>query len=129
LSPEHSVRLGLGVTRVARACPSIVNGRFLRPPDEEVARYRVERPLVKALRLGIAASSLAERLRSDVAEQRIQNGADGQIVQVTASFGVDALNGTRPVEEAIERADEAMYRAKMVGRDRVEVFGMTKDGP
>jgi len=77
----------------------------------------------------VVAASLAERLRSDVAEQRIQNGAGGQIVQVTASFGVAALDGTRPVEEAIERADEAMYRAKMAGRDRVEVFGMTKDGP
>ena len=77
----------------------------------------------------VVAASLAERLRSGVAEQRIQNGAGGQIVQVTASFGVAALDGTRPVEEAIERADEAMYRAKMAGRDRVEVFGMTKDGP
>jgi diguanylate cyclase (GGDEF)-like protein len=72
---------------------------------------------------------LTERLRSAIAEQRIQNGAGGEIIQLTASFGVSALDGTRPVEEAIERADEAMYRAKMAGRDRVEVFGMTKDGP
>jgi diguanylate cyclase len=70
---------------------------------------------------------LAERLRSGVAEQHVQNGTGGRTVRVTASFGVAALDGTRPVEEAIERADKAMYRAKTAGRDRVEAFGTTKE--
>jgi diguanylate cyclase len=98
-------------------------------PYDRLYRYGGEEFLLCSPQTSVAATaSLAERLRSDVAELRIQNGAGGQIVQVTASFGVAALDGTRPVEEAIERADKAMYRAKMAGRDRVEVFGMTKDG-
>jgi diguanylate cyclase (GGDEF)-like protein len=77
----------------------------------------------------IIAGGLAERLRAGVAEEHIQNSAGGPNVQVTASFGVAALDGSQPVELAIERADEAMYRAKTAGRDRVEIFEMTKEGP
>ena len=77
----------------------------------------------------VVAAGLVERLRSDIAELRIQNGAGGPHVEVTASFGISTLDGTRPVEEAIERADEAMYRAKTAGRDRVEISGVTNAGP
>ena len=40
-------------------------------------------------------------------------------IQVTASFGVAALAGSMPVEDAIGRADRAMYEAKAAGRNRV----------
>ena len=68
----------------------------------------------------VVAAGMAERLRAGVAERPLQDGAGGPTVQVTASFGVAALDGAEPVEKAIERADAAMYRAKTAGRDRVE---------
>ncbi len=66
------------------------------------------------------AASTAERLRAAIAAREILCGKDGLTVQVTASFGVAALDATNPVEESIERCDEAMYRAKSGGRNRVE---------
>lgn len=42
--------------------------------------------------------------------------------KVTASFGVTALAPREDFGEAIKRADEALYRAKSNGRDRVEVM-------
>jgi diguanylate cyclase (GGDEF)-like protein len=40
--------------------------------------------------------------------------------QVTVSVGVAALNGDiQTLEELIEAADEAMYRAKRAGKNRV----------
>jgi diguanylate cyclase (GGDEF)-like protein len=95
---------------------------------DRLYRYGGEEFLLCSPQTPIAvAAGLAERLRSDVGEQRIQNGVGGQAVQVTASFGVVALDGAVPVEESIERADKAMYQAKEDGRDRVEVFGMTEE--
>jgi diguanylate cyclase len=66
------------------------------------------------------AVELAERLRVGISALRIQQGVDGPIISTTASFGVAEIDGTQPVEEAIERADQAMYRAKAAGRDCVE---------
>jgi len=67
-----------------------------------------------------AAAELTERLRSALAELSIQDGAGGHI-RVTASFGIAMLDAAQPVEDSVQRADEAMYRAKKAGRNRVEV--------
>jgi diguanylate cyclase (GGDEF)-like protein len=72
-------------------------------------------------------AGLAERLRAVVSALAVPDGAGGQ-VQVTASFGVAALDGTQPVEVSLQRADVALYRAKTVGRDCVEVFTPAPDG-
>jgi len=47
--------------------------------------------------------------------------ANGQTLQVTASFGVSELRAGEAVDACIKRADEALYRAKREGRDRVVV--------
>ncbi|MDE2156274.1 MAG: diguanylate cyclase [Xanthomonadaceae bacterium] len=67
-----------------------------------------------------AALGLGERLRAAVAAQRIHAGGSDSSLRITASFGVAALDPACPVEESVDRADKAMYRAKMKGRDRVE---------
>jgi PleD family two-component response regulator len=38
---------------------------------------------------------------------------------VTASWGVAQASGPDELDNALRRADEAMYRAKRAGRDRV----------
>src|SRR5574337_784505 len=68
-----------------------------------------------------AALEIAERLRSAVAAHQIRYG-DGPGLQITASFGIAALDAEHPVEESIDRVDKAMYQAKTAGRNRVEAI-------
>ena len=75
----------------------------------------------------VDGADLAERLRAAVASLAVPDGAGGQ-VQVTASFGLAALDGTQPVEVSLQRADVALYRAKTVGRDCVETFTPVPEG-
>ena len=67
------------------------------------------------------ARILAERLRSHV--EALSHPFEGQTLSVTASFGVSTYEaGTNATaEELIKSADEALYRAKNRGRNRVEV--------
>lgn len=67
-----------------------------------------------------AAADLAERLRGVVAALSVTDGA-GRHVHVTASFGIAALGDTRTVEDSVQRADAAMYRAKKAGRNCVDI--------
>ena len=66
------------------------------------------------------ARVIAARLREVVERLRVPNrGAD---LQVTASFGVaTALEGEEEILPLLRRADEALYRAKAGGRNRVEM--------
>jgi len=43
--------------------------------------------------------------------------------RLTASLGVTLVHEGEPVRQTLERADQALYRAKQAGRDRVEVAG------
>ncbi len=65
-----------------------------------------------------AACAAAERVRRRFAANEVEI-AEGEILRVTASFGVAERGDGEPVEELIRRADDALYRAKDAGRDRV----------
>ena len=65
------------------------------------------------------AREVAERMCHAVATQRIQHNGSDHILQVTASLGVAMLDPSRSVEASIEAADNAMYRGKKLGRNRV----------
>ncbi len=69
------------------------------------------------------AARTAERLRADFDERLVATGEEA--LHVTLSFGVMGtdLNGSRTVDSVVRAADEALYRAKNLGRNRVEVFG------
>lgn len=60
------------------------------------------------------ALEVAERLRYSLAAHGF-----GQVGQVTASFGVASSNQPDALLELIRHADDAMYRAKQAGRNRV----------
>jgi diguanylate cyclase (GGDEF)-like protein len=68
------------------------------------------------------ALELAERLRNEI--ERCRLAYRETPVNVTCSFGVANLRGPMP-PSLIEMADEALYRAKHAGRNRVEVCAQT----
>jgi len=76
------------------------------------------------------ALSLAERLRAAVESEACP--LDIQSVLCTVSIGTATLDGAGTPDEALEtalgRADQALYRAKDAGRNRVEAFGPASPG-
>jgi diguanylate cyclase (GGDEF)-like protein len=62
--------------------------------------------------------ALAERLRSEVAAVEISYGENS--ARITVSAGVAFSRPEDGPDELLRRADEALYRAKAAGRDRVE---------
>lgn len=69
-------------------------------------------PEINDLEHGMAA---AEKLRA-----AIETEAFGAVGQRTASFGVAVYRPGESAEQLVERADQALYRAKAGGRNRVE---------
>jgi two-component system cell cycle response regulator len=65
------------------------------------------------------ATMVAERLRRRIASEPfpIQQGA--RTVEVTISIGIAALGGQDNAASVLKRADQALYRAKRDGRNRV----------
>ena len=62
---------------------------------------------------------VAERIRARVSA--LVSTVDGVKVPVTASFGVTVAGPSdTSLMEMLKRADQALYRAKRQGRDRVE---------
>lgn len=65
------------------------------------------------------ALSIAERIRQEVANEEISIYGDTKI-SVTISCGVATVNESiRDVQELIDKADIAMYKAKQSGKNRV----------
>jgi len=73
-----------------------------------------------------AAKAVAERVRQAFAAQTIV--WNGEPIQATASIGACHLAGeAEDVPELVKRLDEALYRAKRKGRDRIEWFNPDAD--
>ena len=64
------------------------------------------------------AKSVCERLRVRIEALSIEH--EGAAVEFTASFGGSLLLPNQPFDEALTRADTALYNAKANGRNRVE---------
>lgn len=61
------------------------------------------------------AGMLAEKLREQISDSDTEN-----TIAVTSSFGVSQIEIEETWEKWVDRADSAMYRAKLKGRNRVE---------
>ncbi len=68
------------------------------------------------------AELVAERIRVRMAEFAIET-FPGALLTVTASFGVAAYPESATEEELFAAADQALYRAKAAGKNRVSVAG------
>ncbi len=66
-----------------------------------------------------AALQVVEGLRAAVAACPFH--FKGERVVVTTSIGLTALRSGERGEQALKRADEALYRAKSQGRNRIEL--------
>lgn len=66
----------------------------------------------------VGAAQVAERVRQALT-QRGMVSSDGVPLRVTASFGVAAAGASTTMSQLVEAADEALYRAKRAGKDRV----------
>lgn len=98
-----------------------VIGQQLRPHDALLARFGGEEFIVALPGLDMyGAAAVADTLRRNLRDAPcVSNDIE---VRITASFGVheiDAQAAGSSIDEALLRADEALYRAKADGRDCV----------
>ena len=70
------------------------------------------------------AMMLAERLRAGVEDMALEHKGSAAAKVVTVSVGVVTIQPEQDTkaEHIIENADKALYRAKEIGRNRVEIF-------
>lgn len=86
--------------------------------DDSVARWGGEEFLVMMPATDLAtAHNVAERLRQDVAAIAVP--FEGKVLNVSMTLGVSHLRHGEALDAPVQRADAALYRGKMAGRNRV----------
>jgi diguanylate cyclase (GGDEF)-like protein/PAS domain S-box-containing protein len=69
------------------------------------------------------ALALAERMRAEIEASASRAIRGTEVMSITASFGVASLNAAaRSVEGMIDQADQALYKSKQAGRNRVTMW-------
>lgn len=97
-------------------------------PYDLVVRYGGEEFLVLLpLITTEEAMEAAERIRCTVRDTPIC--VNRETLSVTVSIGVYAARGIRDLQDAVARADEALYEAKRGGRNRVCLAPSAEPGP
>ena len=83
-------------------------------------RYGGEELLVVLVEIDLEqAKYVAETIRARFAAEPLRVG-DSKTMAVTVSIGVAAYKGNPDYEKIVKEADEALYRAKKNGRNRIE---------
>ncbi|TQO99951.1 diguanylate cyclase [Vibrio cholerae] len=100
---EQAIEFALVISREIRESDKLV-----RWGGEEFVVFCAQTTLEQAI-------ELAERLRAKIADHSWKHGG-----AITCSIGI-AQMGDERITETVSRADEALYRAKRLGRNRIEV--------
>ena len=112
INDEHGHDIG---DQVIKGLAALVRSAVQR--DDLFARWGGEEFLLVFRNTpGLEARTIAERLRERIADAHWPIS-----LRVTCSFGVAEWHQGEDLDKGVKRADEAMYRAKQNGRDRVEV--------
>ncbi len=69
------------------------------------------------------AFEIVERLRVGIATMQIP--AKKELIKITVSFGITSIEADIPVEQAIELADKALYKAKNEGRNNTKIISLS----
>jgi diguanylate cyclase len=112
----HGHQLGDQVLRlVGRTLHSSLKGK------DTAARYGGEEfAIILPDTTSGGATSVAENIRKSIASKRlVRKGSDSNFGAVTISLGVTSYHAAEEVSAFIERADQALYTAKKLGRNRV----------
>lgn len=76
------------------------------------------------------APKVAERIRAKIEAQADRGVRSVEGLRITSSFGLTSLKlGAESLPALIEQADEALYRSKKGGRNRVTVFAPDTNAP
>ena len=100
-------------------CEAARKMSFVLRPYDAVGRYGGEEFIVVFPRCDESiAMGIAERIRSSIAQPiRIED----QQISVTASIGVARAIHSKSADAIMQAADDALFRAKQLGRNRVEL--------
>jgi diguanylate cyclase (GGDEF)-like protein len=72
--------------------------------------------------------SIAERMRSAIETHALEAIRSTRVERITSSFGIASLRqGALRLEELIDQADNALYKSKENGRNRVTVWQPQED--
>jgi diguanylate cyclase (GGDEF)-like protein len=97
-------------------------GNAARRPLDFCARYGGEEfALILYAPSGLDSGALPEQLRRDIMSQAVQHGDSDAASVITVSIGsaIAQPGSKRSLAGLIQAADEALYRAKQMGRNRV----------
>lgn len=105
--------------------------RVIKRPDDLVARYGGEELAIVLPRTDLTgAAHIAEAIRREIYGLQIAHSASPTADVVTLSLGVASFvpQAEQAVQDLINQADKALYRAKESGRNRLALYGLASIG-
>lgn len=87
---------------------------------DELIRYGGEEFIVIVYRCDfVEGKALGERLRKAIEKLKFEKNPD---LKITVSIGVSQYEPNEKISKNIEKSDKALYKAKMLGKNRVEAY-------